>query len=67
MPEKNNVYPASLGHVMLLEGYLLFSLTIFFSGSSGLENRFKVSKNFEGGIPFSICWISLQQKPQTWE
>ena len=55
MPEKKDVYPASLGHVMLLEGYLLFSLTIFFSGSSGRENRFKVSKNFEGGIPFCIC------------
>ena len=55
MPEKNNVYPASLGHVMLLEGYLLFSLTVFFSRSLGRENRFKVSKNFEGEIPFCIC------------
>ena len=30
MPEKNNVYPAWLGRVLSLEGYLLLSLTIFF-------------------------------------
>ena len=51
-----------LGHLMWLEGLILFSI---FAENSLWQTIFRVSKNFLKGISSSIYWLSLQQQPQS--
>ena len=62
MPKKGRGIP-KLDRSRNVAGLVNIIQSVFFPGSSGSENRFKVFKNFLGGLSLRICEMSLEPQP----